>query len=462
MTDYNGLKPGVYLQHGDKIVKTAGKEYIGSFNDLLFGSGGQRSVERLASSVGWVWSAIKERKQQILEIPQEWHQNENVIDFVPFGAKWMELEQRIDESLQYYSVAYALKQRQGRRVVGVRWLDPTAVTPDENSKNTVTEDYDYYFYHVGDGQRQRIARADMFVWKIPGMRELEPGTSAAVATKLAASILHGISQTANTFYGNNALPVMLIIVPDHTAPQEKERLQDRFKALFNQGEGTLKNRTVAVSQSVEVRPISLAPKDLAQKDLEDSEVDLILAAHSVPKSIVLANAANYATDIAARRAFVSTMGGRLSFIAEVINTDPDMMALGLSLVVMVENHYAMQQDEKERAGAILNYTQAGFTTAAAAWLFGIRADDFPPEMEVFQSMAQPDPVVIEQPQPEPLQLMEPTEDDAMKSAERRQFRAWYKKRGIGTDAAKFTAHHITEDDKLEIVTELCGDLWGEY
>lgn len=460
MKRYEGLNPGLYLQVGGKVTALKHKDawdYIGTFDDMLrYGTERSPSVETLAAEVGWVFVALRQRQQQIQEIPYTWERGGTELqDETPWDMPWREQMQQIDESLQLYATGYLFKQRAGGQLTGIRWLDPTTIDPDYETA-TPRDGIRRYWRKDDHDKRKPIPASDIIRFIVPGMRELRPGVAASRATSLAASILRGIDQAGDTFYENNALPVMLVKVPPGTGEQESNRLKEEFRRLFNRGRGTDEIRTKGVTGDVEVQTLSFKPADLAQSELEDHKIDLILAAHKVPKSIALANAANYATDVAASRRFVSAMGARLGYMAETLNKDRDFMAAGYRLVVRTESHFAMKEDEAQRAQAFKTFVDGGFEVEAAAYLVGITEDDFPEGFEVFK-----------EPEPVPAALapfaghdnppaQEPEEDgDAEAERERQAFRRWAKKRADGPlDVDDFESEHMTTAEKVDVATAI--------
>lgn len=278
-----------------------------------------------------------------------------------------------------------------------------------------------------------------------------PGTSAGYATSLTASILHGIDETDKTFYGNNALPLMLIKVPPATAEPEKKRLETFFKRLMNRGGGTSSIRTVAVGSDVEVVPLSFKPADMDKATLEDSKRDAILAAHDVPQSIAMSDAANYATAIEAKRSFVMSVGSRLSYIAETVNNDDDFKAAGYEMIVRVEDHTAMKEDEAQRASAFQSYVNGGFEPEAAAYLVGITLNDFPAGLEVFKEPEPTPPALVPfAGQNNPPATPENNEEAA---AEEKSYRRWLKKRA-NPNPDDFDASYLSDEEKIIILHEV--------
>ena len=459
MRDYEGLKPGLYLQCGDQFtaLKTRdGYSHSVTWDQFVRDAGGRRggyggNVESLAAEVAWVYVAMNKRKAQILEIPYRWERNGVEMEGeTPFNLLTSELLQQTDEGLQFYATAYWLKQRAGNRMIGGRWLDPTTIEVDYQSA-TVADGIQWYKRELDSGRVVSIPASDVVRFIIPGQRELRPGTATGEATSLAAAILRGVDQTDRTFYANNGLPIMLVRVPAATADQERTKLETAFRRLFNRGGGTQSIRVQAVGADVTVEPLSFKPADMNADVLTDKQIDAILAAHDVPKSIALSNAANYATDIAASRRFIGAMGARLTYIAEVINADKDFKAAGYAMVVRVEDHTAMKEDEAQRASAFGSYVTGGFEPEAAAYLVGISIDDFPDGIVPFK-----------EPEPVPAALapfagqnnapgQNPVDDRDQEAveAEGKSFRNWLRKRD-NPDPDEFQNYHLTDAEKDEI------------
>jgi hypothetical protein len=467
MKDFTDLEPGLYVARGDNIksLKTLG--YRTTFEGLLSGdSESSPSIARLAASVAWVFIALEKRKEMLLEIPYTWTLNGEETEDTPFDMPFLSLIQQQDEAIQLYAQAFDLKRRVGSRVVGVRWLNPLSVRPDYD---TATPDNGIVRYEYTNdlGQTQWLAAEDVLHFIKPGMDELRPGTAAAQATSMAAAILRGIEQTTDTFYDNNALPVMLVKVPAATSEPELERTGNEIRRLFNRMAGTKEVRVRGVRADVEVMPLSFEPEKLAQAEITDQEINAILAAHGIQKSVAIGDASNYATDISADRRTVRTLGQRLDTFARTYNADPDFQAAGWQLVVKLREHEAMKEDEARRSESYVNYTVGGFTPEAAAHLVGIHEESFPPDMQVFagQSPTEPEQTDIANTQ---AQTGSPQTGDVStaqeaarerqaeaKAIEKRQLRNWLKKRKR-PDITDFEAQHLSDGEKAFILLEEVG------
>ena len=462
--NYDNLSPGLYLQRGDTIKR------IGEIGDPLAAAltgHNYSDPERLASAVGWVFIALNKRASQIKELYQfgQWQTtgSGNEIDAPPFAFNIQREMLRIDYALQLLAQAYLFKQRRGRRLIGLRWLDPATVEPDPQTAEVIPGGVRYGRYWRTDPltlRRDPIDATDIIHFMLPGLRELEPASPASKATKTAGNILLGIGEMFSTFYENNALPVMLVHVPAGTSPEDVQQIRSGFWRIFNPRRGSRENRTVGIREGVTVTPLSINPENLDAIPLEDSQIRQIVTAHDIPYEIV-ATSANYAVSQDRRRDFVGSIGQRMQEIADVINNDRDIALSGIEWTVDPEQHWAMKRDERDAATATLNWVQAGMTPQAAAYLMGITEKRFPAEIRAAGIWR---PLTMGMPEmgSSPARMEdEAVVDGEAKSAELIQFRRWYKKR-IGGDVDGFAAKHLTKGDKLIVADEMLRNSWEVY
>lgn len=467
MKDYSNLEPGLYIARGDAVKRISeGDDFLSIFGNRA------NEVEQLAEAVTWVFIALNKRRTQMRELflHGQWERasDKTEIDGPPFVFDVHREMTRIDYALQLTGQAYLLKQRRGRRVVGIRWLDPSTMEPDERSAEVIPGGVQFTRYLRTDpqnGRREAIDGGDIIHFYIPGQRELEPGTTAGNATKLAAQVLYGMAETFGTFYANNALPVMLVNVPMTTTNEDIKAIESRFWRVFNPRRGTRENRTVGVREGVTVKQISINPSDLDFASLEDSKVKAIVTAHDVPFELI-ADVANYAVAGDRRRDFVGAIGQRIQDMASIINSDPDMRALNVQYSVNVGEHWSMKGDEAAAAISFQRYLQ-GMQPWAAAYLMGITEEQFPEEIRARGIWAQAQSQAIE---PLPADdggvpdIAVTVDDMTTKAAEQSelaQFRRWYKKR-LGADVDDFTGHYVTKADKLLVADELLRSAWEVY
>jgi hypothetical protein len=387
------LKAGIYIQNGDGKVDAL--KNFGVLESILGET--ETSAASMASLVPYVFAAMDRRGARISEIEHEWRRGDEVTKDAPFPVQLRQLLRRTDEAMQLIGTAYWYKLRNGSgKLVGLRWLDPSSMTPDPNSiENPIG--YTNYKRSTEGGEIDVLAD-DLFVFRKLGLREYQAGGIAGTATRLATEILYNLSQAENTLY-KNPLPVSLIVVPQGTAQSERDRVKNFFWRVFNpSSKSSPENRVMPVFEGTEVQRISMTAEELDFEGGRQPNAVAVIAAHGVPVSEIFDDAANMATASEYGRSFTTRLGTRLFDIADVINLDFDMVKIGYTLDFFPERHATMQKDDLDVSNAFVNYGVGGLTPKAAAYLVGITDDDFPQDFgEVFATETEP----IEETEAEP-------------------------------------------------------------
>lgn len=408
------MKPGIYVVTGNEaknlsLTNPADWGFLSSDTDP--------SLSTLARDVEWVFIALEKRRNQIAQTPFQWLNGAAEID-PPFMLD-TDMFERIDMALQLHSRAYMHKRRvrSGRRFTALGWMDPTTITPVTENNPNIYDGYTQYRRMTNENSHDGgvlIDAADLVRIERLGISELMPGTSAGQATQMAASILRALNKTADSIYDrNNGLPIMLVKVPKGASAQERTRLAGRFRALFNSKSRAFgeSQKTVGVPEGVEVEPLSFTPDKLVMSEQAEARITAILAAHGVPKSMVMGDTANYATAQAERQNFALVIGHRVKWIASKFNSDPDMQALGLSCDVNVQEMTVTLEDQERRVNMWSMFVDRNVDPIGAFELVGIE----PPENLAIE---------IQEPVTEP----PPDEDNAI-DAEIRKLRKFIKRNG---------------------------------
>lgn len=437
------LDPGIYLQIGSHVteIKTANADM---WRRLISGDR-TASIETLAA-MGWTYIALSKRREQLSEIDIAWRLNDNDMDAPPYGLREMELLARTDMSWQVYGYAYWYKLRTTGGNLRVQWLDPATIEPDYDQLDK--DGQVQYFTRRVDRGVQRLLARDVVWFKAAGLRELEPGPSAAMATRIAADLLYGADLALASLFGNNALPIYLINVPPGTSEPAKQELESKWRRLINpKRRGSVDMRSMAVSSDVGIERLSLSPGELALEAIDASNRTEILAAHGVPDALVMGDAANMATADIYQTQFIGTMTARLNQIADVLDHDPDFGGRGFTMHPQPQRLPAMQSRRLSMIQGLAQALQSGMMTADEA-----------------REVLDLEPMEVT-PMPEAAALDEPPQEMAARSwawdDEAAQFRRWYKKR-TGAEVEEFKSNHLTYADKLEIAAAVDGYSWHDY
>jgi hypothetical protein len=361
--NYNDLKPGIHLYRGDKKIKSLSLTDADQWAEIFNLDSRTPDVEKLGAVVSWNYIALDYRRNMIGEIPVDWELNGEEAE-APIDFDFDRDAPRIDTALQLRSVCYLLKRRVGSILIGLRWLDPSSIKPDPFS--LTSDGYQVYEYTTSNMGILKIPAEDILRILIPGQREHDPAPSAAGSSSLAAQIILGMEESADTFYDTNGLPVIAVMVPGRTTqPDEVTRISDQFKRIFRGKRSRDGNKTIGLKEGTQIETISFAPKDLAMSELEESKRSAILLSHAVPPSIVYKDVNRAESELKLAQ-FVGTIAGRLNLITKTINQDEDIQRTGVELVVHAERHEQMQVYELAKAEALQRLTQKPIITVNEA------------------------------------------------------------------------------------------------
>ena len=437
----NNLKPGLYITNGTKTMPLGNAAHSSfkaalSFDDFFADdSMSSTGAESLAATVGYIYACYRYRSDKLMGLPREITRSGEPVKEcdLPFEIDLGDLLWRTEYSLNVYAAAYWYRLKTSLKLKGVRWFDPTTITPKVNDSGLYKFRRQlsgtHYDYPVKDGL------SDVIWFWLPSLREAAPGVAISDTVSLAGQVLRSIDTFADKFFDQGAMPLSLIIVPPGTRNDDKRELENRFRRTMS----GIKNafRPVAVRSNVEVRQIGAPPADLAMTDLSDSKRAEIFAVTGVPPSLVLANAANYASaERVALIFFEGTMTPRARIIEEAINRQL-FRPLGYELTFHPEQLPVMKRDEKESASALLDLRQAGMPLPIALRVMGYELED--DEQRIVDAIdTEPTPPTT------PVPDMQPEEDEAAKAADLSRWKRKAKKaiKTSGLGAVDFDSHHI--------------------
>jgi len=207
--------------------------------------------------------------------------------------------------------------------------------------------------------------------------------------------------------------------------------------------------------------------DLGNVPLTEEKRQDVGTALGIPLSLLLANAANYATAQADRRNFYElTIIPEADLVARTIN-EQLLTAMGLALVFRPEAMSIFQADEAQRASAFSSYTSGGLKPSIAAQLLGITLPegveyaDLDPEPVAMAPAANEVPAATPENEGDDAPVDDKDDDDEEKAKEAKRlelerFRRWAAKRA-SPDVAKFVSNLLTHEEKLHAIGQCSGN-----
>ena len=406
-------------------------------------------------AVAYLYRCVNIRATSITRVPWAIMQGDNEVwlSTVPSPPTALAYLQNFKRLLSLTEAALCLApeafwfiERNRAKILSLRWHAPNSVVPQFSEQTGLTG-----FKRILDrGRAQSFEPTDYVYFPLPNpLHETIPGRPPAQAAMSSAGVLYNIDQFASNFFERGAIKATLLTVDGNPMPAEMERLEAWWKRFFSGSKSAWE--TAAVRAGVTPVVVGEGMENLATADLSEERRQDIATALGVPHSIVMSNAANYATAQQDALSFYDmTVIPSLSHIVEIVN-ESLLGPSGYRMELRPEEMSIYQADEERRSNSLLNYVQAGVKLSVAAEIlgvslpYGIEYTDLDPAAVTAPPPPQPAP----EPAPEP-------EPDMAKTAETRRFLRWAKKRKH-PDPQQFSSDILTLADKTALLEAADGN-----
>jgi len=354
----------------------------------------QRSVSELFPFVGYLYRAIDLRANSVASMPWSiygskstkplWTSEDALApdNLQPF-AVLPDMLYRIEAALCMGSQAFIFKERNRVRLTGLRWLDPFTVEPVWTPQGLTS-----FTRYVNGGQNTMSVQDVVYIW-LTGLRETEPRPAPAQAASNAANVIYNSAQFAKAFFERGAIKAGLLTVNGVPPESERERLKNwwgRFLSGINNAYST-----EVVSAAVQYVPVGEGLAELTNQALTMEQREDIATALGVPHSLVMSNAANYATARQDSQAFYETTIVPQTLLIERHLNAQLFGPANLRIKFRPQALDVFQQDENERASAFATYVGAGIKPSIVAQMLGlelpegVKYEDLDPDPEETQS-----------------------------------------------------------------------------
>ena len=415
----------------------------------LNGEGADTEIGDYISTVAFLYRCIDVRANAVSTVPWRVMRGESEVwtseandDPVGLQYEWMftlpELLPRIEEALCVTSEAFVHLERNNSRLLKLRWLTPSSMKPlwfadglhgFKRTMGGVSQSYTLPIEEV------------VYIW-LQGMHETTPKTSPVSAAMNAAGVLHNADEFAKQFFARGAIKATILAVPEGTQRGQKEELESWFRRAMTGMSKAWATKAIN-ADAITVIPIGEGLESLSNNSLTASMREDIATAMGVPHSLVLSNAANFATaEVDEMGFYTRTIVPECRRIERALN-EQLFNPLGLSFMYTPHDMSIYQEDEEQRSASLLNLVQAGMPLHVGLGVLGFNI----PEDEDPQSW-----VVVPEPEQD-------TVDIEQQVAELERFKRWAKKRisAKSFDTSAFVSEILTEHDKADAVAELLED-----
>lgn len=418
--------------------------------------GDTEDLRQLYATVAFMYRCVDVRANALMGVPWDiyslnaddpaWsHDDESPPDELNYLANLPTLLWLIESSLTLKSEAALVKDMQRRKLLDVRYMQPGSYKPVWDKQQGLVG----FKRKIGKTEIELPTNEVVYVWRPNPFHETKPNTSPAEAAMLDAGVLYDAGMFAQLFFKRGAIKATLLTVPRETQKDQRDELKRWWQRFFG---GIQKaHETNVISADVKPVVIGEGMAELSDKELSTEKRENIATAMGVPHSMVLSNAANYATAHEDKLNFYEqTIIPELRLISRALNQQL-LTPLGYKLQFNPQEMAVFQEDEKERSQSYAQYVGAGMKPSIAAQVLGI---DLPEGVEYEDLDTEPETA---EPQPPPVMVAPVApEPDAERETEMRRFRSWAKKRieKPNFDPAQFESDTLTDADKATVLDEL--------
>jgi len=271
-------------------------------------------------------------------------------------ARIRQLLYLLELSLTIYGRGHAIKERGVlTRLERLRWVASPGIVPQ----------YDITKGISGYARGSVVLPADqvLSVWLQNPAVDIGPDVSPVAVALRAAGVLDNIDTFLERFFDGGAIKATLLQITGNVAEGEKKKLEAWWKKALSGVKNAF--NAAAVSAAVTPVPIGDSIKDTVNVELNSSKLADVLTAMEVPASLVLANAANYATASQDAKNFYSQcIIPEAQLIVDELNKFYGQQ--GLEIYLLPERLEAFQQAELDKAKALKDITGVPVLTQSEA------------------------------------------------------------------------------------------------
>ena len=320
------------------------------FLDYLIDHEGDNDPQDLYACVPWCyWCANliancvgqTPRAYYAMDLPEDEEEEEKeqefAVDLVP-------IDWQVRMWLQLHGDAFVLK-RQNR----VKLLDLQVL--NANTMKVMEVDNDgrpsLFLQRVGAKEKRFTADEMVYFQKWSPRHDVGPGIGGGKAGAVPGSLIKNANLWAAAFFGNGAIPAVMLTTEGAVPPVEKDRIQARWKEMLQGVKKAFK--TLVLERGLKPTVIGQPIKDLAMPELESTKREQILAAHMIPPGLAEAKTNRAERDALQYELWTQTIVPLLT-----IHTQPEwnrqlFNPLGLRLVYHYEQVEIIERAEIAKA-----------------------------------------------------------------------------------------------------------------
>jgi hypothetical protein len=199
--------------------------------------------------------------------------------------------------------------------------------------------------------------------------DILPGLAPAQVALQSAQLGHYLERFASAFFEGGAQPVMVMNLPEAMDDAEFQRFRGEFATRIGGVANAFRSLFVRAPE-LKVQKVTPDINTMMLPELQERVITSIAMTLGVPRTMLEASAANYATADSDRQSFWrETIVPRLGMYEQILNSQL-LAPIGYELRFNPEMLDVMQADEANRADSLLKLTQAGLSLPDAMRILG--------------------------------------------------------------------------------------------
>lgn len=349
-------------------------QYPNGWLDTMNRSGKLYSPADAYRMVPMLYRAVNLRADALSSVPFQLTRNGEPVEW-PWQMNLPQLIKDTERNLLIFGAAYWLRVVKGRTLTGFISLNAANTTWFfDQSKADIYEPYrGMTWSQTLNGRLYGPWTMDEIVYfREPSfIEDVGPGLAPAAVALQNAQLSHYLTAFATAFFQGGAQPVTVMNLPEYTDTAEIERFSADINAKA--GGGILNAFKYLFLRSPDLKVTQLTPNidTMQMPELSERTITAVAATLGVPRTMLEASAANYATADSDRQSFWrETIVPRLNMYEAVINSQL-LNPLKYQFKFNPEMMDVFQADEAARATSFLQYVQGGIPARSAAMLLGI-------------------------------------------------------------------------------------------
>ena len=278
-----------------------------------------------------------------------------------------------ERSLLLTGGAYWYRIVKGRTMTGFVVLNPTTMTVGfEPTAASLEDPYSgALFTQTQLGRTYGPWNIDSIVYfREPSYRDdILPGLAPAQVALQSAQLGHYLERFTSAFFEGGAQPVMVMNLPEAMDDAEFQRFRGEFATRIGGVANAFRSLFVRAPE-LKVQKVTPDINTMMLPELQERVITSIAMTLGVPRTMLEASAANYATADSDRQSFWrETIVPRLGLYEQILNSQL-LAPIGYELRFEPEMLDVMQADEADRADSLLKLTQAGLPLPDAMRILG--------------------------------------------------------------------------------------------